>query len=234
MGRLFLVRHGQASALSGDYDQLSTLGREQSRLLASHFDRFEIVPDRVLVGPRRRHAQTHDETLSALHTRDRWPTPEPVQELDEHHAVQLVVHLGPTLHAREDELGTLARAAYGGETGDIKRAMGRLFAHVIPAWVRGELSHPEVEPFQDFKARVSRFIESARAFEGTTVAFTSGGAISAAVAEAQGLDDERTLDVMWHLLNASITELVVRDRKITLASLNATPHLAEPRLLTHI
>ena len=233
MGRLFLVRHGQASALSGDYDQLSTLGREQSRLLAGHFERFQIVPDRVLVGPRRRHVQTHAEALSALTLRDRWPAPEHAPELDEHHAVQLVVHLGPAFHAREDDLGTLARAAYGGE-GDIKRAMGKLFAHVIPAWVRGELSHPEVEPFVDFKARVSRFIETARAFEGTTVAFTSGGAISAAVAEAQGLGDERTLDVMWHLLNASITELVIRDRTITLAALNGTPHLAEARLLTHI
>jgi broad specificity phosphatase PhoE len=233
MGRLFLVRHGQASALSGDYDQLSTLGREQARLLASHFDRFDIVPDRVLVGPRRRHIQTHEETLSAIRSRERWPVAQHVPELDEHHAVQLVVHLGPTLHAREDELGSLARAAYGGDH-DIKRAMGRLFQHVIPAWVRGDLSHPEVEPFIDFKARVSRFLESARAFEGTTVAFTSGGAISAAVAEAQGLDEERTLDVMWHLLNASITELVIRDRRITLAALNGTPHLTEARLLTHI
>lgn len=234
MGRLFLVRHGQASALSGDYDQLSVLGREQSRLLASHFDRFDLVPDRVLVGPRRRHAQTLDETLSAVRERDRWPAAQRVPELDEHHAVQLVVHLGPALHAREDELGSLARAAYGGESGDIKRAMGRLFMHVIPAWVRGDLSHPEVEPFVDFKARVARFVESARAFEGTTVAFTSGGAISAAVAEAQGLDTERTLDVMWHLLNASITELAIRDGQITLAALNGTPHLTESRLLTHI
>ena len=137
MGRLFLVRHGQASALSGDYDQLSTLGREQSRLLAGHFERFQIVPDRVLVGPRRRHVQTHAEALSALTLRDRWPAPEHAPELDEHHAVQLVVHLGPAFHAREDDLGTLARAAYGGE-GDIKRAMGKLFAHVIPAWVRGK------------------------------------------------------------------------------------------------
>lgn len=233
MGRLLLVRHGQASALSSDYDQLSQLGREQSRLLATHFDRFEIVPDRVLVGPRRRHAQTHEETISAMRVKAHWPAPERVPELDEHHAVQLVVHLGPTLHAREDELGSLARAAYGGD-GDVKRAMGKLFAHVIPAWVRGDLAHPEVESFLDFEARVAAFVNAARAYDGTTVAFTSGGAISAAVALAQGLDRERTLDVMWHLLNASITELVIRDGRITLAALNATPHLTEPRLLTHL
>ncbi len=39
---------------------------------------------------------------------------------------------------------------------------------------------------------------------------------------------------MWHLLNASITELVVQNGKLTLAALNGTPHLTEPRLLTHI
>ena len=33
MGKILLVRHGQASLLSADYDQLSPLGAEQARLL---------------------------------------------------------------------------------------------------------------------------------------------------------------------------------------------------------
>ena len=37
MSRLFLVRHGQASFLSDDYDRLSPLGLEQSRRLGQHW-----------------------------------------------------------------------------------------------------------------------------------------------------------------------------------------------------
>mgnify|MGYP007122145287 CR=1 FL=1 len=43
-----------------------------------------------------------------LRTKDE---PERVEDLDEHHAVQLLVALGPSLGARHDELGALARDA---------------------------------------------------------------------------------------------------------------------------
>jgi broad specificity phosphatase PhoE len=81
---------------------------------------------------------------------------------------------------------------------------------------------------------VKRFVDRVRQSEGTTVAFTSGGAISAIVAEVHGLSTEQLLDVMWNVKNASITEVIVRDGRLSLGSLNATPHLHEPRLLTGV
>lgn len=227
--RLVLVRHGQASAISGDYDQLSDLGREQSRLLGGHFERFAFVPDRVLVGPRRRHAQTHAE--AKLHG---WPEPERVEELDEHHAVQLLVALGPELGKRDDELGKLAREAFTSDHGSMRKALTKVFAAIIPAWARGEVVHPDVEPFDAFRVRVRRFLDRMRESEGTSVAFTSGGAISAIVAEVHGLDTDQLLDVMWHVKNGSITEIAVRDGRMSIAALNGTPHLGEPRLLTGV
>lgn len=227
--RIVLVRHGQASAISSDYDQLSELGREQSRLLRAHFERFGLAPDHVLVGPRRRHAQTHAEALLPA-----WQAPEHVPELDEHHAVQLLVALGPSLATRDDELGRLAREAFTTDSGSMRKSLTRVFAAVIPAWARGEVVHPDVEPFDAFRARIRRFVDRVRESEGTTVAFTSGGAISAVIAEVHGLTSEQLLDVMWHLRNASITEIAVRDGRLSLVSMNATPHLTEPRLLTGV
>jgi broad specificity phosphatase PhoE len=227
--RVVLVRHGQASAISGDYDQLSDLGREQSRLLAGHFERFAFVPDRVWVGPRKRHAQTHAE--AKLHG---WPEHELVSELDEHHAVQLLVALGPSLGQRDDELGNLAREAFTQDHGNMRKALTRVFTAIIPAWARGEVVHPDVEPFDAFRARIRRFVDRVRESEGTSVAFTSGGAISAIIAEAHGLDTEQLLDVMWHVKNASITEVVSRDGRLSIASMNGTPHLGEARLLTGV
>lgn len=227
--RLVLVRHGQASAISGDYDQLSELGREQSRLLGMHFERFGFTPERVLVGPRKRHAQTHAESRLAG-----WGEPELVPELDEHHAVQLLVALGPSLGARDDELGKLAREAFAGDHASMRKSLTRVFAAIIPAWARGEVVHPDVEPFDAFRARIRRFVDRVRETEGTSVAFTSGGAISAIIAEVHGLSTEQLLDVMWHLRNGSITEIALRDGRLSIVTMNATPHLGEPRLLTGV
>jgi len=227
--RLVLVRHGQASAISGDYDQLSDLGHEQSRLLSEHFERFGFAPDHVHIGPRKRHRQTHEAARLAG-----WPEPLRIDELDEHHAVQLLVALGPSLGDRKDELGQLAREAFGADHGSMRKALMRVFAAIIPAWARGEVTHPDVEPFYAFQTRVRHFVDRIRQSEGTTVAFTSGGAISAVVAEVYGLSVEQLLDVMWNVKNASLTEIVVRDGRLSLASLNATPHLGEPRLLTGV
>lgn len=51
MGRLVLVRHGQASFLQQNYDKLSELGEMQSRLLGEYWTRHKTRFDRVCSGP---------------------------------------------------------------------------------------------------------------------------------------------------------------------------------------
>src|SRR5207248_7120980 len=58
MGRLFLVRHAQASFLSQNYDQLSALGQTQARLLGEYWSQRNVFFDRVCTGPALRHRQT--------------------------------------------------------------------------------------------------------------------------------------------------------------------------------
>ena len=50
MRLIYLVRHGQASFGKRDYDALSELGHEQSRLLGRALAVREIVPDVVIRG----------------------------------------------------------------------------------------------------------------------------------------------------------------------------------------
>ncbi len=47
MGQIYLVRHGQASFGSADYDQLSTLGAEQAQMLGGSLDDSYTGFDRV-------------------------------------------------------------------------------------------------------------------------------------------------------------------------------------------
>ena len=66
MGQLLLVRHGQASWDSDDYDVLSPIGWEQSRLLGKALAARGIVPDAVVMGGMRRHRETAEACLGEL------------------------------------------------------------------------------------------------------------------------------------------------------------------------
>lgn len=233
--RLVLVRHGQASALSGDYDQLSERGREQSRLIGPWLARWAPEPAHVLVGPRKRHLQTYEEASTTASTEGAllWPTTEPYAELDEHHGIQLVHHVGAELASRTDDVGELARAAFSA-TSDPTRHWLKLFRVLLLAWAKGEIGHEEVEPWFEFRARVKRMLDDVRDRTGTVLAFTSGGAIGAAVGEVLGLDAERTLDLCWAVRNASVTEIHFRKGSATLMSFNGVTHLVREDLITSV
>ncbi|MDQ3032951.1 MAG: histidine phosphatase family protein [Myxococcota bacterium] len=237
--RLILVRHGQASAFTGDYDHLSELGREQSRRVGPSLARWAREPSHVLVGPRRRHRHTYEEALrTAQADGASWPDPEPTEALDEHHGIQLVHHLGAELGAREDEIGELARAAFSavsaGAPSDPTKHWMRMFRVLMLAWSRGEVNHDEVEPWIDFRARVRGVLEAAAERSGTVLAFTSGGAIGACVGSVLGLDEARTLDLCWAVRNASLTEIHIGTRGPTLMGFNAIGHLDRDDLITSV
>lgn len=237
--RLVLVRHGQASALSGDYDQLSELGREQSRRVGPWLARWARDPAHVLVGPRLRHRQTYEEALKTAQAEGAsWPEPEAAPNLDEHHGIQLVHHVGAELVGRQDEIGELARAAFAA-TSDHTRHWLKMFKVLMVAWARGEVGHEAVEPWAAFRARVRAMLEDAAQREGTVIAFTSGGAIGAAVGEVLELDrapggDARTLDLCWSVRNASVHEISFSSRGGTLTSFNGVAHLDREDLITMV
>ena len=58
MGRLLLVRHGQASWGADDYDVLSPLGHQQAAALGEIWQHRGLVPDRIVIGGMRRHRET--------------------------------------------------------------------------------------------------------------------------------------------------------------------------------
>lgn len=233
-GRLVLVRHGQASALSGDYDQLSELGREQSRRLGPWLARWAKEPARVFVGPRRRHRETWEESSATAKAEGaRWPEPAHVEDLDEHHGIQLVRKIGGELAARPDEIGEAARAAFA-PSGDPTRQWLRLFRVLLLAWAKGEIGHDEIEPWSAFRARTRRVIESVREVDGTTIAFTSGGAIGALCGEVLALDEVRTLDLCWAVRNASTCEIHFRKGGASLTTFNGTAHLDREDLITSV
>jgi broad specificity phosphatase PhoE len=211
---LYVIRHGQASFGAADYDKLTELGREQSRLLGVWLRSVDI--DAVYTGPRLRH---RDTTRLLLDARGGIPESIEVAGLDEYPAETI-----------------MRRALAGGEVPSDRKTFQEVFEQIMHGWVRGEHDHhADVEPFGVFAGRVDAALKQMMIDAGrgsTIVAVTSAGPVSIALKTTLELADTVALRASWVVANTAITEIKFRDDEVTLVSFNGTPHLPERRLIT--
>lgn len=238
MSTLYLVRHGQASFLSVDYDQLSNNGVEQSRKLGAAWAKRNLHLDALYISPQRRHLQTADAMRAAASVNG-MDLPEPIvlehtSEIELHRlfgeAIERVVPMFPDLpnllmsQADADD----AKTARGHVMGIVSSLMDR--------WSRGEEGFDQVESFDSFSQRIrSALVDLMREQgRGKKVALvTSGGPISQAAQLALQLTPESTVELMAVLYNGSVTEMRYTEDRLSLVGLNTITHLA-PDMLTLI
>lgn len=235
MGQLVVVRHGQASLLKKDYDELSEHGHAQARalggFLATHGPSF----DAVFTGPARRQRDT--AALAGEVVRERggaWPEAQELPELDEHDAFGLLRAAGSQL-GHEPEIADGQQAWLGaGTPAERSRAFQRLFELVMHRWMEGRFEPEGVESWPRFRGRVLAGLErilaagSARA-----VAFSSVGPLAVLLQRALGTDDAASFRTAWRIRNASLTTFVFDGAgRFTLDAFNALPHLPDPSAWT--
>jgi broad specificity phosphatase PhoE len=238
MSALYLVRHGKASAFSQtDYDQLSEPGFAQSRCLGEHWAARKVVFDAVYVGPRKRHVQTHDVVRDIYRARGlAWPEPVALSDLDEHDGIGLLFKVLPQLAAEDDVIQRIATGLARGEQPSPTDVLA-VFRKITRRWVRGELGHDDVEDWNAFRVRVARALT--RMTDGLgkgkrVVAFTSAGAVAAAIGAVLEVKDEMVLDLSWSLHNGSVSELAFSDGRWGMRTFNAIEHLTDPALVTSV
>jgi broad specificity phosphatase PhoE len=238
MSTLLLVRHGQASFFSSDYDRLSPLGEEQSRRLGRFWAERRFQVDAVFTGPRARQVRT--ATLAGEVCAEAgliWPSATQIDELDEMQTEALLENALPALSSKNPEVqALLASFQAAQDRSQAAKSFQRLYERVVHAWVAGELDAGGVEPWVDFCARVQRGIAKLTSAEGsgrTILAFTSGGPIGAAMQLALGTSQETTVELSWMVRNAAISEFLFSGKRFTLSSFNAIPHLPDPTLWTY-
>ena len=259
MSRLILVRHAQASFSPDpsrafvDYDRLSELGHQQAEALGEELVAAGVAFDRAFTGPAARQRQTA-EGVAAVYARHGRPFPElhTLDALEEHSGATVVrralaepeheadrVRLGVALDAAQMSGGTAgADAREASAHADPTRAYFTVFQRVTRLWARGELPDALVEEsWQAFRARVEDGVRRILAESGrgaTVAAFTSGGPIGSTVARVLGLDDERALELAWAVENATLTELLFTERRVSLKTFNAQPRIGAPELVTYV
>jgi len=209
VGVLLLVRHGQASFGTADYDVLSETGWEQGRLLGDWLRARGVTPTAVVRGGMRRHR----ETAEAAGWSD------------------AVVDLG------WDEFDHLSVVAAHPEApgADVdRREFQRVFELATARWTGGRHDGEYAEPWSAFRARAAASFDAACRLAGpgeTAVAVTSGGTIAAVCAALVDPEaDPAAYARLWSrfntvLVNSSVTRVVVGSTGPRLLTFNEHPHL---------
>lgn len=212
MGQLLLVRHGQASWGSDDYDVLSETGWEQSRLLGKALAARGIVPGLSITGGMRRHGETATGCLAEMGDVI-MTTADP--GWDEFDHVSMLSKLRPPFEGREPT----------------KTEFQEWFEAATDRWTGGQYDGEYTESFTAFTGRVDEALERLADLvgSGTALVFTSGGPIAWAAASLL-TDDRDSASRLWRKLNpvcvnSGVTRLVTGSRGITLVTFNGHAHL---------
>jgi len=238
MGRIFLIRHAQASFLESDYDKLSTIGEIQARRLGEYWASRQMVFDRVYSGPRVRQLNTAS-IVSDAYRKAGFEFPEPVllKQFDEYEGEAVLRQcLAPLLEESSEIREYHQRFENSHNADEQRKSFQKLFEAVIGKWVDGAISAPDVESWPDFCARVGRGLSqvASRRSRGERVAiFSSGGPIGVAMQRALHLSPQDTLRVAWMSHNCSYSEFLFSGDRFTLSTFNALPHLDDATLLTY-
>jgi len=213
MGEIILVRHGQASFGTDDYDRLSALGFEQARQLGRYFRERDMRFDRVVSGTLRRHL----ETLEGIGVLAPGAQPEllpGLNEFDFHGVFDAYVAQFPPVtplnrNNVRDFFSTLRKA--------------------LPVWSEGGLLNVG-ESWEHFQARIRASLQALIDDNGAerVLVVSSGGPISALLREILQLSVRHMMDLNLQTANTSLTRLQFKNGKARLQSFNGLPHLDNP------
>ena len=235
MGRLLLIRHGQAAAFSDDSDRLTELGTRQAQVLGECFVREKLKVDVVVKGSLRRHAQTEAEVANAYAAAGLpWPVAYERPEWNEYDVGAIMSILGDVLKKKDPKFSEQVaefQAAFEGP--ERNRFFQRMFESLMSRWVTGDLLAEGVESFAIFHARVIAGLTQVLKGGGTTVAvFTSGGPIGTCVQHSLKAPGDTAVELNWRVRNGSITEFVFSRGRLSLDSFNSVAHFVDPTLVS--
>lgn len=229
MGVVYLIRHAQASFGAADYDQLSTLGERQARLLGEVLVPRLARVDAAYAGTMRRHQQTATAALAA------WPDGPALQVhagFNEFDHQEVLIRHKPAYSNRILMAADLAR------TLQPRKAFQAVFDAAAARWLNGDHDAEYAESWPVFRARCVAALHEVIAATGPSrhaAVFTSGGTISAIAQELLGLPDDRVFALNRTLVNAGVTKVLYSANGVYLSTFNDHSHWegARRELLTY-
>lgn len=228
MSVLYLVRHGQASFGTDNYDRLSDIGKEQSRITGRFLATQGVEPVRVVHGQMLRQRQTAEGILEGLVpaagddtgsgiTADSGQdtptllTPEVDPGWNEYNAWELTAAL-PETDPRAEHDSKIFQA-------ELERGCAR--------WASGEHDEDYSESYRAFTDRVDAALDAACAAMGSgqsTIVVSSAGAIAWTAARLISGDFGQWMAFNRVTINTGITKIITGRGGTSLISFNDHGH----------
>ena len=235
MAAIYLIRHGQASFGSADYDQLSEKGSKQGVILGEAW-RSRAVPSKFYSGDLLRHGQTlkcftegyqGEETSTIIHSG--------FNEFDH-------IDILTNYDAQWQNFSKMIKKT--NKSNQPEKFFQNEFAKALVRWVTADKDHEYKESWPQFKKRCLRALQDVidqetannrKAAVGLNNAkkskdilvFTSGGTISVIVQHILQLSDKHALQINQQSRNTGVTKLLFSKNMLSVDYLNNYSHLEQ-------
>lgn len=221
MASIYLVRHGQASFGSDNYDQLSPLGQRQADLTGQFLAKTGLSFDAAFSGDLSRQRETGQRVLAAQATPCDLVIDPRFNEVDNDAQVKALL---PDLCANDPELQTVV-----GRGLKSSKDYQKVIDAVFNAWVSPECpALPGVQSWPDYRNDVDAGIRRIMTEVGSgknTAVFTSGGTIATIIGLVIGVAADGFYQFYEPVMNCSITRLIYSSKRISLSNFNDVAHL---------
>ena len=238
MSKIYLIRHGQASFMADDYDNLSEKGIRQSKALGSHFFKNDIHFDKVYIGNLKRHQQTF-EGFSHVFLDNSIVLPKPtyLQELNEHQVPEALGIAYDDFITKNNNAKMLFEGIV--ENPELKRKNSiKMFGLFLKEYTSGRYAfeHPSIQSWTDFRAQtkvgIAKILEETKKGE-TVGVFTSGGTKSAIIGDSLNITEEEIGTLNLAIRNTSFSQLLFSENNLNVFSVNEVSHLPK-ELITFV
>ncbi len=235
MTHITLVRHGQASLGTANYDRLSPLGERQAALLGEHLDRSRQAFGTFVAGALERQQRTGSIALAQRSNGATTPlrTDEAFNEYDSKGVFSKYL---PGVLENDPEL-KLAMSSDWAEVARNRRLGKRALLPVLNGWAMAGSAEQDVESFDAFSRRVREAVQSLISAGDDALVFTSSGVIGAILLDVLALPAERYGSLCYQIANASVNAVSVSTGDLEMTAFNSVMHLQradEPELITYL
>lgn len=217
---VYLIRHGQASLMAQNYDQLSNLGEQQALRLGESLHQRGLSFEHIELGDMQRHRQTAQGTLANLPRApalNSWRIDNGWNEYDHQ---DIVIQQGKALGEDFRQVDNIS--AYVKRHSDPQQAFLNLFKQAMQRWMSGQHDTDYSESFRAFCQRIQTTFNRLLAEQPAkhVAVFTSGGVISRLAQTLLKTDNQQFVALNFTVLNAGVSKILYSKEQARLMSFN--------------
>ena len=215
MATIYLIRHGQASFGSDDYDQLSELGYRQADVLGEYLASTGVRFDAVYSGELLRQKETARMACAPQREAMDLQIDPRFNEIDNDAQLKYLV---PEIIKTNKLVQDLMERGLK-DSKDYQKVIDAVFNY----WVSPECTETRIQSWEDYSGNVRAALRDVMLEQGggkTIGIFTSGGTIATAVAQVLGLSGAQTYQFYEPIFNCSVSQLFYSGSRVSLSYFN--------------